>query len=54
MFEVAFQGFNLGVESFSFAGVGFLGLADSANSSVQYSPEGGSIKGRNIVKEGVQ
>ena len=53
MFEVAFQGFNLGAESSSFAGVGFLGLVDSVDSSVQYTPEGGGIKGRNIVEEGV-
>ena len=52
--EMMLQGFNLGMESSSLAGVGLLGLADSANGSAQHSPESGDIQGGYVVEEGIQ
>lgn len=54
MLKVTFQGFNLCVESSSLTSVGLLGLMNNADSSTQYSPEDDGIKGRYIIKKGVQ
>lgn len=54
MFNVALQHLDLGVELNCLSIVCLLGLANSANSSAQYSSEGGGIKGRNVPEEGIQ
>ena len=54
MLDTALQHLDLGAESHYLPVIGFLGLTDSANSSAQYSPESGSIEGRDISEEIIQ
>ena len=54
MLNVMLQHLNLNPESDGFLVIGLLGLADSANSSAQYSLESGGIKVGDISEESVQ
>jgi hypothetical protein len=52
--DAAFQRLDLSPESNCFPGMGFLDLADGADSPAQYPSEGGGIKVGDIREEGVQ
>jgi hypothetical protein len=54
VFDASLQHLDLPPKLNSFLGMGFLDLADSADSSTQYSPESGGIKVGDFSEEGFQ